>query len=395
MNNLYVDLKNEMRGELKNILDYWSTNTLDTQFGGFQGRISHTNKVIPKASKGIILNSRILWSFSAAANFYKTNEYQSVCDRAYTYLHSFFRDKEHGGVFWEVDFKGKPINSRKQVYAQAFMIYALSEYYESSGNTNALSWAIEIFELLENNAKDEIDLGYTEAFDQEWNTIDDMRLSSKDMNAAKTMNTHLHVLEAYTRLLTVYKNDRLRSALKNLVLLFQTKFLNKNYNYELFFTAKWKLLSSVVSYGHDIETGWLVIEAAKAIGDKSLLQLTEDTAVKVADTFLKEAIDLDGGVFNEKNRATNKIDTDKHWWPQVEAIIGLDYVYLITKNEKYIQDSLRIWEFTKKHMIDSEHGEWHARVNQNGTIYTNEDKVNMWKAPYHTSRACIQLNKKL
>ena len=152
------------------------------------------------------------------------------------------------------------------------------------------------------------------------------------------------------------------------------------------------MLSDEVSYGHDIEAAWLVIEAAKLINDDEILQKTKQVAIKVADTFLAEAIDKKGAVINEKNRATNHVDTDRHWWPQVEALVGLKYAYDLKNDEKYINASLKIWQFTKKHLIDTENGEWFFRVDKNGKVYINEDKVSMWKAPYHTSRACIILN---
>lgn len=388
----YYKLKSELNSELDRIIEYWTNNTLDNEFGGFLGRIDHYNNVIPKASKGIILNSRILWSFSAASNYLKNNKYEHICNRAFNYLKDFFLDKIHKGVFWEVDYKGNPINKRKQVYAQAFTIYALSEYYVFSKNEDAKRWAVEIFELLEKHAKDSKTDGYFEAFNEDWSPIEDMRLSDKDMNASKTMNTHLHVLEAYTSLLRIYENVELKNSLNMLVDVFQNKFLNSKNHYDLFFDDEWNLLSNNVSYGHDIESAWLIIEAAKILRNKELLKATEKTAIKVAETFLLEGIDNEGAVINEKNLTTNQTDTDRHWWPQVEAIIGLNYAYELTNDEKYLDHSLKIWEFTKRNLLDIENGEWFYRVDKNGKIYTIEDKVSMWKAPYHTTRACIKLN---
>ena len=389
----YKQLKVELNKELIQILSYWANNTLDLEFGGFLGQIDHYNSVIPKAPKGIILNTRILWSFSAASNHLKTNQHKVICDRAYTYLKDFFRDKEHKGVYWELDYKGNPINKRKQVYAQAFTIYALSEYYIFSKNEEAKNWAIELFEDLEKHANDKLNKGYFEAFNNDWSPIEDMRLSDKDMNASKTMNTHLHVLEAYTSLLKVYDIPQLKNALRLLVEVFLQHFLNDKNHYELFFDDQWNLLSNSVSYGHDIEAAWLLIDAVKLLNDEELLNQVNTTALRVADTFLEEGIDNDGAVINEKNLATNHIDSDRHWWPQVEALIGLNYAYNLNNDQKYITNSLKIWDFTKRNLIDYENGEWFFRVDKNGNVYTQEDKVSMWKAPYHTSRACMILNK--
>lgn len=388
----YEQLKLELSTELERILQYWTNNTLDLAYDGFVGKIDHYNNVVANSSKGIILNTRILWSFSAASNHLQRDTYKKVCDRAYHYLKTYFKDQTHKGVFWELDYRGTPVNRRKQVYAQAFAIYALSEYYVFSKNEEAKVWAVEIFEMIETVAKDNLKKGYLEAFNEDWTTIYDMRLSPKDMNAEKTMNTHLHILEAYTRLSDIYENDTLKNSLRDLILLFQRTFLNQKSHYDLFFNTEWKLLSNTVSYGHNIETTWLMIEAAKRLKDPKLLREVERTAIKVANKFLEEAMDENHGVINEKDSNTGLLDTDRHWWPQVEALIGLRYAYELTNDTKYITSSLLIWEFTKEHLLDYKNGEWHFRVDTYGRTYTGEDKVSMWKAPYHTTRCCILLN---
>jgi len=380
--------------ELQNILNYWSANTIDEINGGFVGERDHYNNLVPNASKGIILNSRILWSFSAASNHLKTNKYKAICERSFNYLRTYFKDENYGGVYWELDAKGNPINTRKQVYAQAFMIYALSEYYMFSKNKTVLNWAVELYNLVEKHAKDINFGGYIEAFNNDWSPIADMRLSDKDENEAKTMNTHLHVLEAYTNLYKVYKSEGLKENLTELINLFLTKFLNTNNTLNLFFDEQWNLKSSVVSFGHDIETAWLLIEAAKVIEDEQLISKTERIAVLIADNFMKNAVDIDGGVMNEFEPKTGVLDGDKHWWPQAEALVGLRYVYNITKNEKYLEVSSKILNFIQTKIIDKTNGEWFWRVNKKGELYTSEYKIGMWKAPYHTSRACIVLNKK-
>ena len=387
-------ISDSLSKELLNILDYWTNNSIDDVNDGFIGERDHFNTIVPNASKGIILNSRILWSFSAASNHYQTNKYKSICEQSYDYLTTFFKDEKYGGVYWELDFEGKPLNKRKQVYAQAFMIYALSEYYLFSKNQDALDWAIDIYELIEKHVKDPIHKGYIEAFNEDWSPIKDMRLSDKDVNEVKTMNTHVHVLEAYTNLYKVYKNASLRQHLVELIELFLNKFLNAKNHLNLFFNEQWNLKGNIISYGHDIETAWLLIEAAKIIEDAALLQKTEKSAILIADTFLNEGVDTDGGVFNDYNPDTNQLDGDKHWWAQVEAMVGLQYAYAITKDEKYLDSSANILEFIKQNIIDHKNGEWFWRVDKNRNLYTSEYKMGMWKAPYHNSRACMILSKK-
>jgi len=394
MQSKVENISKSLAVELQNILNYWANNSIDEVNDGFIGERNHLNEEVENASKGIILNSRILWSFSAASNHLKKENYKSICERSFDYLDTFFKDEKYGGVYWELDYEGKPLNKRKQVYAQAFMIYALSEYYIFTKNQDALDWAIDIYELIEKYAKDNIKGGYIEAFNEDWSPIADMRLSDKDANEAKTMNTHLHVLEAYTNLYKVYKNQSLKQHLTELIVLFLNKFLNDENHLNLFFDEEWNLKGNIISYGHDIETAWLLIEAAKVIEDKILIQKTENTAILIADTFLKEGIDNDGGVLNDYNPDTKKLDGDKHWWPQAEAMVGLQYAYDISKDEKYLESSTIILKFLQQNIIDHKNGEWFWRVDKNRKLYTSDPKMGMWKAPYHNSRACMILSKK-
>jgi mannobiose 2-epimerase len=258
----------------------------------------------------------------------------------------------------------------------------------------ALQWALEIYSLIEKYANDRKFGGYTEAFARDWSNIDDMRLSEKDANEAKTMNTHLHVLEAYTNLYRVHREKALESQLRFLIEKFLITFYDKKTkHFNLFFNEQWQVKGQIISYGHDIEAAWLLIEAAKVIQDKNLIILTGEAALQIADAFMDEALGKDGGVCNEFNPETGILDTDKHWWPQVEAIIGLNYAWQLSKEEKYLACASSIWDFTKNSIIDKINGEWHWRVNSKGEPNTTDYKMGMWKAPYHNSRACIQMNR--
>ncbi len=389
--NSIASLQDSLQIELKNILSYWEDNTIDNLHGGFIGHIDYPDIKQHKMNKGIILNSRILWSFSAAANHYKNDKYAAICKRSYNYLKQYFNDEIFGGVFWEVDYLGTPTNKRKQVYAQAFTIYALSEYYLFSKDEEVKNWAITLFNLIEEKSFDRKDNGYIEAFAKNWDAIEDMRLSEKDENYAKTMNTHLHILEAYTTFYKIHPEKQVKNALINLITLFTDKFLSKDFHFHLFFDEKWTLKSSVYSYGHDVETAWLLIEAAKIINEPLLLSKIEQIAVKVVDRFIEVAIDEQAGTKNCIDLTTGIVDTDRHWWPQAEAMVGIFYVYKITGDEKYHELVLRIWDFIDKNVIDHTHGEWLGVIDKNGNHDPKNEKVGMWKCPYHNSRACIQI----
>jgi mannobiose 2-epimerase len=376
--------------ELNNILNYWISNTIDLNNGGFYGQIDGKGILHPGAPKGSVLNTRILWTFAAAYKYKKDSRYLDMAKRAKEYIFNYFIDKKYGGIFWTLDYKGKVLEPKKQIYAIAFAIYAFSEYYKISGDRNVLTKAIELYNLIEKYSFDSNYDGYFEAFSREWNNIDDLRLSDKDANEKKTMNTHLHILEAYTSLFKVWPDDRLKIKLEGLIHIFLYKILDKtSYSFNLFFDEKWNIKSDVYSFGHDIEGSWLLYEAAKTINNKSLINKVTEVSISIAENILKNAIDNDGGLFNEiKNKRV--VDTDKHWWPQAEAIVGFLNAFEISANEKFAEAAFNVWNFINKYIIDKTKGEWFFRVNKEGLVYKNEDKVGLWKCPYHNSRCCIE-----
>ncbi|MGB5820651.1 MAG: AGE family epimerase/isomerase [Saonia sp.] len=386
-----IEFSKKLDLELKNILDYWQNNSIDCEFGGFVGRIDHHNKVDKEYPKSIVLNTRILWTFSKANNFYKDRRYNQECQRAFDYLFQNFKDKKNGGVYWEVDYLGKPSNKRKQIYAQAFCIYALSEYHKYSKNPKAILWAMELFQLVEDKAHDRELNGYIEAFDETWKPIEDVRLSKKDLNAPKTTNTHLHILEAYTALFEITADIEVEKSLKKLLALFLGRIFAYNYHLKLFFSKDWKTLSTEISYGHDIEAAWLLVHAAQTTGDVPLILQTEKLLISVVETFASEALDTDFGVWNSKDHTTLEMDKDKHWWPQAEAMVGLVYAWKITKNRSYFNICLQVWDFIETHIIDHENGEWFFRVNPEGIPSTVENKIGPWKCPYHNGRALMEI----
>lgn len=374
-----------------NILNFWISKTQDENNGGFIGLVDEHNNPIPSSSKGVVLNTRILWTFSAAFLFFKEEKYKHLADRAYEYIREFFIDKKNKGVFWELDFKGNPLNTRKQIYAQAFTIYSFTEYYQASGDETALKTAIEIFNLIEKHSFDSVKGGYIEAFRDDWSPIQDFRLSEKDLNAPKTMNTHLHILEAYTCLYKVWKDEKLKDALRNLILLFLDKFLDHRGHLILFFDNDWNPIDDFCSFGHDIEFSWLLTEAAHSLGDQELVVRTSATAVEIATIINKEAIAADGGIMNEYHYSKKELDSDKHWWQQAEAMVGFFNAYQISKNGKFLESMLSVWGFIDKYIIDHNNGEWFWKVDCNGAVTQGMEKAGFWKCPYHNSRAAFEL----
>jgi len=390
-----MGLKNEMKAHLiEKILPFWMNNTIDKKNGGFVGRIDGYGQLHERAEKGSVLNARILWTFSAAFNQLKNPQYLEVADRSFNYLAAHFIDKEFGGVFWMLDYHGKPIDTKKQIYAQAFAIYGFSAYYKATKNEEALKAAIELFGLIEKHSFDRKENGYFEAYDQQWNLLEDLRLSEKDANEMKTMNTHLHILEAYTMLYKLWKDEKLKKQLINLVHLFMDKFVTEDFKFRLFFDENWHSKSDEISFGHDIEGSWLLQEAAEILADQPLITATKTLANSMVDSVIKSGIDHDGGLLNEAD-ANGITDDDKHWWPQAEAIVGFVNAWRNSSDPKYLHWAEKVWEFTKNNIIDQENGEWWFRVNKQGRPYLTEDKVGPWKCPYHNGRACLEIIKRM
>lgn len=394
MNRAISELIRVQELELERIMDFWISNTVDKKNGGFYGAIDAFGKINKNANKGAILNGRILWSFSAAYNYNLKPIYLEMAHRAFEYFSNTFIDTKNGGVFWEVDFAGKPVNTRKQAYAQGFALYGLSEYYRASKNEKALLLAQELFWTIEKNFYDDKNDGYIEALASDWSKMDDMRLSLKDANEPKSMNTHLHILEPYTNLYRCWKNPILAESIQRLIRVFLDKIIdNHTAHFHLFFDYDWTVKSRIVSFGHDIEGAWLLAEAAHELGNKELIDEVNKMAVRMVDATFAEGIDADGSVFYE--REGEHIDTDKHWWPQAEAMVGYVNAWQITGNIKYLTEAEKVWNFIDLHIIDHLNGEWFWRVDKNGKPYVEDDKTGFWKCPYHNTRALIEVCNRL
>lgn len=385
-------LSKEMESELQqNILPFWMNRMVDIDTGGFYGRISGKDKLYPDAEKGAVLNARILWTFAAAYRLLGKKEYLEIATRAKDYLINFFYDKTYGGVFWSVDCRGNCVDSKKQIYALGFAIYGLSEYYRATTDKESLEYAITLFDTLEKYSFDSIQNGYFEAFGRDWDEISDMRLSDKDKNERKTMNTHLHVLEAYTNLYRVWKDSRLKNKLRNLVEIFLTKILNeKTGHLNLFFNDSWVNKYSIVSYGHDIEASWLIHEAALLLNDEILLRKTEPVVEFIAAA-ADEGLNADGSMNYEMHLDAKNSDTERHWWVQAESVVGHFNLYQYFGDEIALKKAFGSWSYIKEHLIDKEHGEWHWSISAEGKVNFKDDKAGLWKCPYHNGRMCIEI----
>jgi mannobiose 2-epimerase len=384
-------LKDELSDELERILSFWTENCVDSIHGGFVGEMDNQNVVNENASKGAILNARILWSFSSAYRVTSNPTYLPVIERAYEYIINHFIDYEFGGVYWELDARGKVLNDRKQIYAIAFTIYALTEYYRVTQKEDALRLAKDFFNCIEEHSFDGFENGYLEAFTRDWQPLEDVRLSDKDENALKTMNTHLHILEAYTNLFRVWQDDSLRKCLRNLIDIHTDRILQDDYHFGLFFDEHWNLSSRDASYGHDIEGSWLIFEAAEVLGDEGVISKVKKIILKMADVTASEGVSENHAVMEELHAESGEQDPTRHWWPQSEGIVGFYNAYQLSGEDRYFRLVCDLWEFTKNNILDHEKGEWFWRVDQDSKPVADAPKVGFWKCPYHNSRACMEI----
>jgi len=384
-------LRNEVSANLtNNILPFWSSKMVDNVNGGFYGRINAKDQVFPDEDKGGILNARILWTYSSAYRVLKDTAYLRLATRAKNYILDHFIDKQYGGAYRSVNSKGEPSDTRKQTYTQSFFIYGMAEYYRATGDKDALETAKGIFEAFEKYALDKEANGYFEVFTRDWQRTHDLLIGEKTVSDEKTMNTHLHVLEAYTNLYRVWPDKRMADRLKNLVEIFLDKIIDKKSSHLICFLDKnWKGISEIDSYGHDIESSWLIFEAAGLLNDPELLARVKDVSIKIANA-AAEGLQPDGSMIDDKDNSTGRLRMGRSWWPQAETIVGYMNAYELTGNEKYLDNSINCWNYTKDFFVDTKGGGWFSSVSESG-LAGRGDKGGFWVCPYHNGRMCLEI----
>ena len=375
----------------ENIFDFWLT-LKDEIGGGFHCYADFNGHINTDYDKAVLLHSRILWSFASAYRALGDDRYLKAATHCFNFMAEKTVDREFGGVYWMLDKNGNVADSQKHIYNQGFAIYAFSEYYLASGDEKALELSKAIFELIEAHAFDAENGGYIEAFDRRWNEIENHLVcdTAEGVLAEKSMNTHLHIMEAYTTLHRAWKEPRVEEKILHLLTLIKDKVVDETLHYGLFFSRDWQCVSKDVSYGHDIEGTWLMDEAAGELSDREFASEIFSLTTEMAKVTLNEGLDRDGAVFNEL-REGHLLDSDRIWWVQGEAMVGFFNAYQKDPRPEFLQAAYQCWNIIQTQLKDKENGEWFWKTTREGKPYPGEPKVEPWKCPYHNGRACLEV----
>ena len=400
--------KDKFSLELNHILTWWQDHAVEKDGDGFYGAADLDGRPVPGANKSCVLNARILWTYAAAAKMTGNGAYRDMAARAYRVISEKFTDQKFGGFFMELTPENRVSSDIKHTYAQAFVLYALSKYYELEPSTELMNTIQANFNLLETNTRDPQHPGYIEAFTREWKPVQENRMA--DNNEPRSMNTHLHVLEAYAALYSVWRDERVRKQLTGLLEIFIHKIIRNNGHLGIFFDEDFnetETSKGICSFGHDIEGSWLLLEAAEILGDEEIISAMKKISVQMAHVVEREGVDKDGGLFLESVRFGSHVRTNKHWWLQAENLVGFMNAFELTGEEKYWETVKRSWDFIDRYVIDHQRGEWYTKVNRLGVpylaepeddpspYYRNDWKIDPWKCPYHNGRAMMELVKRI
>lgn len=400
---------------MNNLIPFWN-RMQDPQYGGFYGEMTQDLTLHKTADKGVILNSRILWFYSTAYQVLDTDvsgnpsvepsfrkELLSMADHAYQFLKNACLDKEYGGIYWSMTYDGKPSDTTKHSYNQAFAIYALSAYYLASHNKEALDIAYSLYELLESKCRDKD--GYLEAFHRDFSPASNEKLSENGVLAERTMNTLLHVLEAYSELYRADASPKVATSIREALDLFHDKIYNPQKQIcEVFFDKDYHSLIDLESFGHDIEASWLIDRACEVLKDDSYHQKMQPIIDGLAEAAYRNAYDQKLHALNNE-RENTQVDCRKIWWVQAESVVGFYNAYTRstsseaagsnvttqTDSREYLAASQDIWEFIQTHLVDKRCGEWFESLQPDNSVTPGEGIVHAWKCPYHNGRMCLEM----
>lgn len=389
---LYEMAKKEL---LEDILPFWEKYDVDEENGGFYGVVTREGMPVKGGTKCLVLNARLVWTFASAYRILKDEKYLKLAKRAYDYFCEYFIDKQYGGCYFMLDCKGNAIDDKKFVYGQAFAIYALSEYCRATGDTEARDKAVAIRDLLEQHAYTPDHPGYIEILARDWsyNPANQGSNINPEAEATKTMNTHLHLIEAYTGLLRVLRTpEQIAKVRQHLNIMLDKVYDFEIHHFKMFFRDDWSWTTPEISYGHDIEGTWLMTETAEVLGEKDMEEKSAPKCLAMAAACLEESILPDGSMIYEYNPVTRHINTNRSWWVQAETVVGFLNAWQMSGEQRFLDASLKAFEYIDLFVVDHEYGEWFTMLGNSGEVLSGyESKIDGWKCPYHNARMCFEI----
>lgn len=389
-----ADFQQQLHREFESISRWWLQNVVNIKDGTIAAQVSNTNQSSNSPGKGLVFSARLLWFFSAAHRFSPNDEFEAAARLCARDLLDHYPDEAHGGMFWALNAADQPESFRKQSYGLAFAIYALSEFYLVLGEQEAMDQASALVVTLEKHARDQVRGGYLEAMSRSWAPIGDHRLSDADAHAEKTMNTHLHILEAYTNYYRATQDLAFRDTLADSLSMFVERFVRPmGEHLTRFYSTDWTEIPAAISFGHDIEASWLIWEAVEVLGDESLATQMTVPVLELAGGVLKRGVDQHGAISNEYMPGSFR-DESRIWWVQAEAMVGFFNAWQLSGDVRYLEACRRCWAFIRRFQLDTKNGEWlwYSTIDDGAKPAY---KAGRWKAPYHNGRAVIELLSRL
>jgi cellobiose epimerase len=381
---------------LENIVPFWFPGTLDTRHGGYQLNHGLSGRFLGPADKYIVTQARVVWFFSRLARSkYGRREHLAAARHGYEFLRDRMWDARHGGFFWAVDSTGKKaVVPQKHLYGQAFALYALTEYAAAARSAEALRLARKLFHHFDARAHDDEFGGYVECFDNDWRPAGTRTPNPMKHRSAtdKLMNTHLHLMEALTPFCAATHDPLAEKRLRELILIQSGTVVRRETGacsdkFRRDWTPVRKPSYERVSYGHDVENVWLLMDACAVAGvPRSLLR---SLYVALFDNALKYGFDpRQGGFFDGGPFGAPADKRGKTWWTQVEALVSALYMQRLTGEERYFEVFRKTLDWTVRHQVDWRGGEWFYGVSERGAA--SGYKAGPWKGPYHQGRAMLR-----
>lgn len=384
-------LDREMTLAAHRILQFWVHHMLDKEYGGCYGMMKNDVTLVRDADKGLVLQTRTLWSFAYAARAFNDPLYSEIANQLYDFLVRNLYDAQNGGFYWSVDFSGQPADTNKQIYGQAFAIYALAEYFALTGDPQARTLALNTFHLMLEKCTDPSHGLLLNSYDRNWNVLSDFTITESQHNEPFHSNTLLHVVEAWNNLYMHTGDATVHAGLHRLMKTLLRVFMDSQGYMHMYLCADLTPVNAPFSAGHEFEFIWISLWSARLLNDPVLDEEVHRRAYSVGDNLIRHAIDKSGTIYDIKEIGGKRIK-ERRWWDQAETMMGLWSLYEETGDVRYLRHCWRNWQYVRQHFVIKNIGEWRWNV------LSPEIKrgwrgylAGPWKTPYHSVRACVEI----